>query len=248
MPESGGTIGIIVGRGGSKRLPGKMLLPVMGHPLIAYTVRTARASRLDRVILSTDDEGIAETGRRYGAETPFRRPDYLAADFVTNDMVMRHALNWIAEHEGRHYDIAVLLQPTVPFLWPEDIDRCLDEMTNSDSNCCFTATEVSQRPEWMFTRQPDGSVDLLIGGSLTNDRQHTQKLADLVIPNGGAWAVHAEALRQGAHIYTPPFRIVSVPAERSVDIDEEIDLMIAEAVGLKHSFSITPERAKGETQ
>ena len=92
------SLGVVVARGQSKRLPRKMLRPLAGHPLVAYMARAALASGLDRVILSTDDDEIAAAAKSYGLEAPFRRPAELATDFATNDRVLLHALDWAESH------------------------------------------------------------------------------------------------------------------------------------------------------
>lgn len=224
------SLGVVVARGQSKRLPRKMLRNLAGHPVLAYMARAALASGLDRVVLSTDDEEIAAAGARYGIEAPFRRPAELATDFVTNDKVLLHALDWVEAEGDRRYDVAVLLQPTAPFTTARDIDACLEGLRSGNANCCFTAAPVSEQPHWMFVPRPDGEVELLMPGHLSGERQHTQKLPRYLHPSGAAWAVRAAALRETGRVYCAPMRVAEVPPERAVDIDTELDLVIAEAV------------------
>jgi len=101
-------------RGGSKGIPRKNVCLVGGKPLIAWTIEAALASRsVQRVILSTDDEEIAETARLYGCEVPFLRPAELARDESSGFDVCEHALRWI-EASGDHCDYLLVLQPTSP--------------------------------------------------------------------------------------------------------------------------------------
>jgi len=114
-------IAIIPARGGSKGIPRKNIRPFAGHPLIAYSIAAAlQAERVTRVIVSTDDEEIAEVARHYGAETPFLRPAELAADRTMDLPVFQHALTWLAENEGYHPDAVVHLRPTTP-VRPQDL-------------------------------------------------------------------------------------------------------------------------------
>lgn len=224
------SLGVVVARGQSKRLPRKMLRPLAGHPLVAYVARAALASRIDRVILSTDDDEIAAAGAKYGLEAPFRRPAALATDFATNDRVVLHALDWIEQNAGETFDTVALLQPTAPLTTPRDIDACLEILRSTDANCCFTAAPVSEQPHWMFASRDNGEVELLMPGYLSGDRQHAQKLPRYLHPSGAVWVVRAKALRESGRIYCAPMRVAEVAPERAVDIDTELDLVVAEAV------------------
>lgn len=230
------TLGVIVARGQSKRLPGKILKPLLGEPLLNHMARSALASKLDRVILSTDDDDIAAAAARVGLHAPFKRPAKLATDFVCNDDVVLHALEWIEANEPGGYDAVVLLQPTAPFIRPEHIDACVNGLSDPTIACCFTVTKATQPPEWMFVRDDDGTARLLLDGSLTGTRQHTQKLGEHFVPSGGVWAMRAATLRTAGHIYTPPLRMVEIDHRYAVDIDEPIDLVVAEAVGRHYNL------------
>jgi CMP-N-acetylneuraminic acid synthetase len=213
-----------------------MMRSVAGHPLLAFMAGAALNSRLDRVILSTEDAEIAEVGKSVGLDVPFTRPAELASDFVPNDRVLCHALDTLAER-GERFDFVVLLQPTAPFTTPADVDNCLDVLSRTGANCCFTATTVTQQPHWMFTATVEGELDLLIPGQLSGDRQHTQKLPSYVRPSGAVWAVPVKSLQATGRIYNTPMRAVMVEHERAVDIDNEFDFVMAEAVAKHYGFA-----------
>jgi CMP-N,N'-diacetyllegionaminic acid synthase len=238
------TLGVVVARGQSKRLPRKMLRPLAGHPLIAYMARAALASGLDRVILSTDDDEIAATGKSYGIDAPFRRPAELATDFAANDRVLIHALDWVEANERGGYATAVLLQPTAPFTTPDDVDGCIKALSHTNANCCFTAAPVSEQPHWMFVPQESGEVELLMPGHLSGDRQHTQKLPRYLHPSGAVWAVRATALRETGRVYCAPMRTVEVPPERAIDIDTALDLLVAEAAAQQFGLALAEPRRR----
>jgi CMP-N,N'-diacetyllegionaminic acid synthase len=108
-------LGLITARGGSKGIPGKNIKPLLGKPLIAYTIDAAKdAGVFDRVILSTDDEEIAAVARAHGSDVPFMRPAALADDKAAHLPVVQHALAWLKENEGYTPDAVMLLQPTSP--------------------------------------------------------------------------------------------------------------------------------------
>src|SRR5438270_13020387 len=108
-------LALIPARGGSKGIARKNLMVLGGKPLIAYSILQAQASdRINRVIVSTEDEEIAEVAREWGAEVPFRRPGEYAQDLSPDIDVFRHALTWLGEHEDYEPDLVVHLRPTGP--------------------------------------------------------------------------------------------------------------------------------------
>lgn len=116
-----GTVAIIPARGGSKRIPRKNIRDFAGQPLIAYSIQAALQSGVcDRVIVSTDDEEIAEVARDCGAEIPFLRPRELADDFTGTGDVVTHALNWLASR-GSDPDFVCCIYATAPLISAERI-------------------------------------------------------------------------------------------------------------------------------
>src|ERR1700743_3832228 len=108
-------LALIPARGGSKGVPRKNIVPVAGKPLLAWTIEAARNStRLDRIILSTDDEEIASVAREFGVEVPFMRPAELAKDSSGSLEVALHALDWAAREPGGEPEYLLILQPTSP--------------------------------------------------------------------------------------------------------------------------------------
>jgi len=107
MYKGKNTLGLISARGGSKGLPRKNIKPLLGKPLIAWTIEQALASKyFDRVIVSTDDEEIAEISKKYGAEVPFIRPKELAEDNAKGIEVVLHTIDWLKKNDRRkQYDL-----------------------------------------------------------------------------------------------------------------------------------------------
>ncbi len=137
-------LAVVPARGGSKGIPDKNLRTVGGRSLIAHTARTAASlSWIDRCVLSTDDEKIAEEGRSCGLEIPFLRPAELAGDLAPAIEAWRHA--WLAseEHYGCHFDISVLLQPTTPLRRGEDVERTVRAMVEGGHRA---AAAISRLP------------------------------------------------------------------------------------------------------
>lgn len=117
-------LALIPARGGSKSIPRKNIGLFAGHPLVAYSIAAGlQAASVSRVVVSTDDEEIASVARRYGAETPFRRPEALAQDDTLDLPVFEHALRWLEQHEGYRPEVVVQLRPTSPIRPRDLVDR-----------------------------------------------------------------------------------------------------------------------------
>jgi CMP-N-acetylneuraminic acid synthetase len=227
------SLGVITARGGSKRLPRKNVKPLLGVPLIGYIVRAALASRLDRTIVSTDDDEIADLAARFGAEVPFRRPAELAADYAADEDILRHALDWFERERGEIFDVVVKLHPTTPFVLPATIDACLDSLGSTDAACCFAVRPASDPPQWMFRLDARGYARTLLGDRLAGDKAHSQLLDKYYFPTGAAYAVRVSELARQNCVFAEPLRVVEMDPLRAVDIDDEIDFALAEIVGRK---------------
>jgi N-acylneuraminate cytidylyltransferase len=156
MVKKNEVLAIIPARGGSKGIPHKNIRNFAGFPLIAYSIAAAKQSEtVTRVILSTDDEEIAEVARRYGAETPFMRPPELAQDNTTDLPVFQHALQWLIDREGYHPDVVIQLRPTSP-IRPrtilDDAVRLLLEHPEADS--VRGVVPAGQNPHKMWRIDP----------------------------------------------------------------------------------------------
>lgn len=238
------SLGVMHARGGSRRIPGKNVKPLGGVALIAYVARAALASRIDRVILSTDDAEIAARAAEQGVEVPFRRPAELAED-VPSELVTLHALEWMESHEQERYDVVVTLQPTTPFVLPEHIDACLDVLEESDAACCFTARRAVEPPEWMFVTDDNGLALPLLKEAVQGNRGVFQELPPTYLPNGAAYATRSAVLRAQGRILCDPLRLIVMPAERSIDLDEPLDWLVAEVVAETHGFAPVEQVAAG---
>lgn len=157
-------LAIIPARGGSKGLPDKNILPLMGHPLIAYSVKTALDSKwITRTIVSTDSDKIAKTAKAYGAEVPFIRPTELAQDFSTDLEVFQHALMWLAKNENYYPDLVVQLRPTSPIRKVQIVDECIEKLSNSsaDSLRIITHSPITPYKMWIVGDENDPMTPLL---------------------------------------------------------------------------------------
>jgi len=135
-------IAIIPARGGSKRIPRKNIKDFFGKPLIAYSIEVALQSNLfQKVIVSTDDEEIAEIARKYGAETPFIRSSKLSDDFTTSGDVIKDAITQL-QQLGEDFDFVCTIYATAPLLQKEYLIEGFHTLQNSDAQMAFSVTSM----------------------------------------------------------------------------------------------------------
>ena len=159
--ERGPALALVPARGGSRTIPRKNVRPLAGRPLIEHVLRAIAASEaVDRAVVSTDDEEIAAVARAAGAETPFVRPAELAGDDVSGIAVVEHALEWLAAEEGYEPELVLLVQPTEPFVRPEQIRAALELLVRSGADSAITIVEVPRNfhPFHVRVADEDGSL------------------------------------------------------------------------------------------
>lgn len=216
-------VGIIPARGGSKGIPRKNLARLAGKELIAWSIEAARKSGLDRVVVTTDCEVIAETARRYGADVPFIRPASLALDETPTLPVLLHVIEALGLDGGT---TLVLLQPTSPLRTADDIKACL-EMHEKTGQNVVSVCALKARPSWLFARSPDGSLYPLDKRTPIATRRQGEH--SIYVPNGAVYVSTAERLLNGSTFFDGAVSYV-MPPERSVDIDDHADLLMAECL------------------
>src|ERR687885_1615667 len=212
-------LGLIPARGGSTGIRGKNLAPLCGRPLLAWTVGAACAARsLDRVVVSTDSEEIADTARELGADV-LERPAELARDEVPMRDVLMHAL----EELGRP-EVVVLLQPTSPLRRAEHVDEAVALLRETGADCVVSVVEVPHRYR-------PGSLMALDGERLVrlaDDHAATRQEKPLVYARNGPAVLALRPERIGADLYGGDCRPYVMGARESLDVDEPFDLELAE--------------------
>jgi len=144
-------LAIIPARGGSQSVPRKNIYPLLGKPLIYYTISEAKKSKyIDRLICSTDDPRIAKIAKKYGAETPFLRPKNLAGNASTDLGFYRHALNWLAKNENYAPDLVINLRPTAPLRAKDHIDRAIKIVVDHNADGLKTVALTDKHPHKMW--------------------------------------------------------------------------------------------------
>lgn len=163
-------LGLITARGGSKSIPKKNLYPVLGKPLLLYTIEAAQRSKLiTRLVISTDDEEIAEVARRAGVEVPFLRPKELAEDLTPDLPVFQHALTWLKENENYAPEAVVHLRPTCPLRTSEQIDECVRMiLENPEADSVRSVCEPPHTPFTMYHTDAEGFLQPLLRAVFTD--------------------------------------------------------------------------------
>lgn len=225
-------LGLIPARGGSKGLPRKNIKPLLGKPLIAWTIEQALASKyLDKVIVSTEDEEIAKISKKYGAEV-IERPEKLAKDETPTVDVIFHVLE-ILKMKNYNSDILVLLQPTSPLRNAEDIDNAIKLFFDSDCESVVSICKVEYPPYWSFKIEEIYLKPLFDKRYLRMTRQDLERT---YIPNGAIYISTPQTLYKYKGFYCNYIIPYIMPIERSIDIDNEIDFMLAELLVKKHGL------------
>lgn len=219
------TLAIIPARGGSKRIPRKNLREVDGKPLIAHTIEHAKnAGRLDRAIISSDDEEIIQVAEEHGGDVPFKRPAELATDTAALAETVTHALDWV-DQEGEEYDHICALQVTCPLRTSDDIDAVLRRLEETKADSAVSISEYVTPPQWAVADDDDYLYEFFDYGMLwAEGSTRSQDIPTLRHPNGAVFAATTEAWRTHETFYTPKTAGYEMPPERSFDIDDPWEL------------------------
>lgn len=236
-------LAIIPARGGSKGLPGKNVKPLCGKPLIAYTIESALAAKsIDRLILSTDDEEIAEVAQKFGVEIPFMRPAELAQDNSLAIDNYIYTLNRLNEESSKKYDDFIVLQPTSPLRTADDIDKAVAVFGEMNADSVISVSEASHPPIWAKRVKAAGTIEDYFSINIGN--KNRQEVEPAFMPNGAIFILKFSLLKSTYSYYSDRSYAFIMPPDRSVDIDSLHDMEFAEFLltrwqrAKEHSFTI----------
>ncbi len=216
-------LGLIPARGGSKGVPRKNIRLLNGKPLLTYTAESAlQAKTLARVILSTEDAEIAETGRNCGLDVPFLRPSELAQDSTPSLAVVRHALLTLKEN-GEDFDAVCLLQPTNPLRRAADIDACVELFIDNRADCVISVLPVPHEynPKWVFWKNVGGKMSLSTGDAEIIPRR--QDLPPAFHRDGSVYVTRSEIVIDRESLYGENVLGYEMSPQFSANIDTEED-------------------------
>ena len=224
---TGTTVAIIPARGGSKGIRRKNIALLAGRPLIWHTIQAALGSRyLDRVVVSTEDERIARVSVECGAVV-VSRPSELAGDETPTLPVLQHAIAHL-ENVGRlSIGMVVVLQPTSPLRIAEDVDRAVEKMKETGCDSVVSVCELEHPLEWVLTIDGDRVRHLVEAVEGVTRRQDARRLYR---PNGAVYITRRDVIMKEDRVLGVDTRAYVMPPERSVDIDTELDLKLAEVI------------------
>jgi CMP-N,N'-diacetyllegionaminic acid synthase len=218
-------LGIVPARGGSRRMPGKNLAEVGGRTLVRRALDAAVASgRLDPVVLSSDDTAILAEAAGMSAVRALPRPAELATDTALAIDVVRHVLAGL-EGEGDRFDAVAIVQPTSPLTAPEDVAAAVDllERTGAESAATVVRLDHAVHPFKLKRLEGDRLVPFLEDDAMRPEHE----LPELWVRNGAVYVTRRDVVERGLLI-TADCRAQVMPRERSVDVNEAIDLAFAE--------------------
>lgn len=221
---------IIPARGGSKGIPKKNIVELAGRPLIDYTIQAAlKVAPVDHIILSTDSEEIVTVAERCGLPVAYRRPAALATDTAGSREVILDAMDW-ADNQGIRYDATVLLQPTSPLRVAEDILGAMSKYT-PDIDMVVSVAEARCNPYYnCFETDETGYLKISKGEGQYTRRQDVPPVYEY---NGAVYVINPQSIRKMTLGGFPRRIPYLMPAERSIDIDAPVDLLVAEHLLVK---------------
>lgn len=221
-------IAIIPARSGSKGLKDKNIKELNGRPLIAYSIEDAINSKMfDKVFVSTDSQRYADISEMYGADASFLRSDINSSDSAKSWDVVREVIAKLREL-GEEYDEVMLLQATSPLRNSEDIVNAVKLMDEKNASAVVSLTECDHSPIWCNVLPSDKSMD----GFDNNDYKNLprQELPQYYRYNGALYLIKTDELLKGDHMFEHGCFAYIMPQNRSIDIDTELDFLIAETI------------------
>ena len=214
-------LALIPARGGSKSIPRKNLNEIAGRPLICWSIMEAlKCQRLSRVVVSTDDLEIARVAVECGADVPFLRPAEFARDDTPGIEPVLHALR-----ELPNFDFVMVLQPTSPLRTKSDMDAAIDLMFERNADSVVSVTETDAHPMWTYDLDEGGRLRPLHKSKPVLRRQ---ELPRAYVLNGAIYLSRVAQLQGAGSLVTNETLALTMPQERSIDIDTPFDWKIAE--------------------
>ena len=222
-------LGLTLARGGAKSVPRKNIKPIAGLPLIGYTIAEALKSKfITRYIVSTDDEEIQQVAIQCGAEAPFLRPSEFSTDEASSVSAMQHAVDWVEQQEGVEYDYIVELMCTNPMKTVEDIDASIEKLISTKADSVIAVHQLEDHHPARIKKIIDDKITDFCIPEIPESRRQDLK-PEAYIRSGSIYALKRDHLMiEGKRYGSDNSRPYILPQERAVNIDTEVDFMIAE--------------------
>ena len=217
-------LALITARGGSKRIPRKNIKDFNGKPIIAYSIEAALGSGVfDEVMVSTDDEEIAEISRSYGAQVPFFRSEKTSNDYATTSDVINEVISEY-EKRGKKFDIITCIYPTAPFITSEKLKKAVEELESSDADSLIPVVRFSYPPQ----RAMEIQEGRLVFRQPENLTARSQDLTPHYHDAGQFYVTRTESFLRTNSLLMGSIIPLELSELEVQDIDNEVDWKLAE--------------------
>ncbi len=221
MTKDKNMICTIPARGGSKRLPKKNILPLVGKPMIAYSIETAMKSSLfEEVYICTNDDEIATIAKQYGAKVPFLMSQDLCGDLIPSHIPCQKMAEFFI-NEGKKINTIVCLQPTSPLRSIEDLIEAIQIFFNQDYDFLVSITSIDPHYfHWAVQKQDNRYWKMYFGNQYMKERL---LLPSVYRPNGSIKIANLEKLREVGHFFGSKLGVIETPEERSIHVATQFE-------------------------
>ena len=218
-------LGIIPARGGSKGIPQKNLQKILGKPMIQYSFDAAKKSKINRILVSTDDKKIAIFAKSQRVEAPFLRPGNLSTDSAKTFDVIRHSINYLRDNDDYSPDIVVILQPTSPLRTSRMIDESIELLQKKNTTSVISVSKIKTHPYSAFFLK-NNFLKPFRDDFKKFDRR--QQYTPLYFPTGAIYTTWHDTIKKYHSIYGDKIRHMITDQPDSIDIDTKFDMFVAE--------------------
>lgn len=227
-------LGVILARGGSKQIPKKNISLLNNIPLIAYTIVEAKKSKyISDLVVSSDDDEIRKVSIQYGAETPFKRPNHLSGDTAKPVECDLHATKFMEKKNKIKYDYVVELLCTNPFKTSFDIDEAIKIQIKSDADSVIGVMRLDDHHPIRIKKIENGYIKNFCFNEIPESRRQDLK-PEAYIRNGSIYSMRRDMIEKGIRYGTENSLAYVMPRERTLNIDEPMDLVIADLLMKKN--------------
>jgi len=201
-------VSLILARGGSKGVPGKNIIDVNGNELISYTIKTSQNSNIDETWVSTDDKDIKDVSLKYKANV-IDRPSEFSQDNSPSEQALLHfAISY-------EFDLLVFIQPTSPFITPDDLNSGIEMVTSGQYDSVFSAYREHWVPRWTLNAEPKWDI---------YHRPMRQHVEETFVENGAFYVISRENLLRYQLRYGGKIGVHEMSVQNSLQIDTHDDL------------------------
>ena len=228
------THAFIFARGGSKGLPGKNIMPLLGKPLIQYSIEVAlKTIGIDKVFVSTDDADIAIVAQSNGAIV-IERPVELAQDDSPEWQAWQHAISWVKERHGE-FEEFISLPTTSPLRSVKDVESAILRRSNIGADICIAITPSSRSPYFNMVKELGNNLIELVNKT-TNSISRRQDAPEVFDITTVVYVANVEFIMKNNNLFDGSVTSIEVPKYRAVDIDDMYDFNFAESI-LSNTFN-----------